>query len=99
MLERNILTTMIRAVRRLNPALLAKDDVQLLKPVTMSLFGVLNWSYLWFREDGPLSRDDYARFVTRLFVEGVGRLTAEDGRERRAKAPARSSEPEKADNR
>ncbi len=98
-LERNIVTTMIRAVRRLNPALLTKDDAQLLKPVTMSLFGVLNWSYLWFREDGPLSRDDYARFVTRLFVEGVGRLTAEDWRERREKAPARSSEPEKADNR
>jgi TetR/AcrR family transcriptional regulator len=96
-LERAIVTTMIRAVRRLNPALLAKDEAQLLKPVTMSLFGVLNWSYLWFRDGGPLDRDDYARFVTRLFVEGVGRLTAEDGRERRGRARAASREPEGAD--
>jgi len=97
-LERKVVTIMIRAVRRLNPRLLERDEVQLLKPVTMSLFGVLNWSYLWFREDGPLNRDDYARFVTRLFVEGVAKLTAEDGRARRVKARARASEPESASN-
>jgi TetR/AcrR family transcriptional regulator len=76
--ERKIVTTMARAVSRLNPALLEKDDSLLLKPVTMSLFGVLNWTYLWFRDEGPMSREDYARFVTRLFAEGVARLTAED---------------------
>lgn len=79
-LERKIVTTMARAVKRLNPALLDKDEAQLLKPVTMSLFGMLNWTYLWFRDDGPMSREDYARFATRLLVEGVARLTAEDGR-------------------
>lgn len=81
-LERKIVTTMARAVKRLNPALLDKDEAQLLKPVTMSLFGVLNWTYLWFRDDGPMSREDYARFATRLFVEGVARLTVEAGRSR-----------------
>ncbi len=73
---------MARAVKRLNPALLDKDEARLLKPVTMSLFGVLNWTYLWFRDDGPISREDYARFATRLFVEGVARLTAEAGTRR-----------------
>jgi AcrR family transcriptional regulator len=74
-LERRIVTTVADAVKRLNPRLLEKDDARLLKPVTMSLFGVLNWTYLWFRDDGPLSRDDYARLATQLFVEGVARLT------------------------
>lgn len=79
LLEREIVETVARAVKRLNPKLLDRDDTALLKPVTMSLFGVLNWTYLWFRDDGPLSREDYARVATCLFVEGVARLTTEDG--------------------
>lgn len=42
----------------------------LLKPITMSLFGMLNWHYLWFREGKGLSRADYARLATRLVVAG-----------------------------
>ncbi len=41
-----------------------------LKPLTMSLFGMLNWHYLWFREGGALSRDDYARLVSALIAAG-----------------------------
>jgi hypothetical protein len=37
----------------------------------MSLFGMLNWAYMWFRDDGVLSREDYARLATRLLVSGV----------------------------
>jgi len=42
-----------------------------LMPVTMSLFTMLNWQYLWFREDGPITRAQYADFVTQLFLAGV----------------------------
>jgi AcrR family transcriptional regulator len=83
-LERKIVATMARAVKRLNPGLLDRDEALLVKPITMSLFGVLNWTYLWFRDDGAMSREDYARFATRLFVEGVARLTAADGTQRGA---------------
>ncbi|MGH7071848.1 MAG: TetR/AcrR family transcriptional regulator [Acetobacteraceae bacterium] len=48
----------------------AKDHA-LLKPITMSLFAMLNWNYLWFREHGPLSRNDYARLAVTLLVEGA----------------------------
>ena len=98
-LERKIVAVITRAVRRLNPELLETDEAQLLKPVTMSLFGVVNWSYLWFRDDGPLSRDEYARFVTRLFLEGVARLTGADGAPRRGRTRIRKGEPEAADER
>jgi hypothetical protein len=37
----------------------------------MSLFGMLNWVYTWFRDEGPLSRDAYAGIVTTLMLEGV----------------------------
>jgi AcrR family transcriptional regulator len=42
-----------------------------LKPITMSLFGMLNWHYLWFREGRGLTRTQYARLATRLVVEGA----------------------------
>lgn len=48
----------------------------LLKPITMSLFGMLNWHYLWFREGKGLSRDDYARLVTELLAGGAARAAA-----------------------
>jgi len=77
-LEREIVEIMARAVRRLNPKLFDGGESPLLKPATMSLFGVLNWAYLWFRDDGKLSREDYARFATRLFIDGVARLKDAD---------------------
>ncbi|MDC7986950.1 TetR/AcrR family transcriptional regulator, partial [Rhodoplanes sp. TEM] len=43
----------------------------LLKPLTMSLFGMLNWHYLWFRPGKGLSREEYARLVTRLLAGGA----------------------------
>jgi len=76
-LEREIVEIMARAVRRVNPRLFGGDS-SLLKPATMSLFGVLNWAYLWFRDNGKLSREDYARFATRLFIDGVARLKDAD---------------------
>lgn len=44
----------------------------LLKALTMSLFGMLNWHYLWFREGKGLSRAQYARLVTELVTAGAG---------------------------
>lgn len=43
----------------------------LLKPVTMSAFGMLNWHYLWFREGKGLGRAEYARLVSGLIIHGA----------------------------
>jgi TetR/AcrR family transcriptional regulator len=51
-------------------------DHALLKPITMSLFGMLNWNYLWFREHGPLTRHDYAKLAATLLIEGAQAVTA-----------------------
>ncbi|TAM95885.1 MAG: TetR/AcrR family transcriptional regulator [Rhizobiaceae bacterium] len=71
-LERGLVAIFAEAIRTLNPA--AFQGAELLKPVTMSLFGMLNWAYMWFRDDGPMSRRDYAGFATRLLVNGVKTL-------------------------
>lgn len=48
----------------------------MLKPLTMSLFGMLNWHYLWFREGKGLSRTEYARLVTTLLQAGAQEAVA-----------------------
>jgi TetR/AcrR family transcriptional regulator len=71
-LERRLVTTFAEAIHALNPA--AFEGADLLKPVTMSLFGMLNWAYMWFRDGGSMSRGDYARLATRLLIGGVNGL-------------------------
>ena len=44
---------------------------QHLKPLTMSLFGMLNWHYLWFRDGKGITREKYARMVTGLILSGA----------------------------
>lgn len=50
-----------------------------LKAITMSLFGMLNWHYLWFREGKGLTRADYARLATQLVVAGAAPALASLG--------------------
>lgn len=75
-MERDLVEIFSRAIADAAPSL--AGDSPLLKPVTMSLFGMLNWHFLWFRPDGAISRDDYARLATRLVVDGVAGLKIGD---------------------
>lgn len=59
----------------------------LLKPLTMSLFGMLNWHYLWFREGKGLSRAQYAQLVTHLVTLGAAPAAAALGRSALAPEP------------
>lgn len=68
-LERSIVGRFSAVLRELNPDLDAGRP--LLKPVTMSLFGMLNWVFMWFRPEGGLTREEYADLATTLIVEGV----------------------------
>ena len=66
--ERRLVALFANAIAEAEPA---TGEGPYLKPLTMSLFGMLNWHYLWFREGKGLSRPDYARLVTRLFIAGA----------------------------
>ncbi|MFN3953649.1 MAG: TetR/AcrR family transcriptional regulator [Pararhodobacter sp.] len=68
-IERRIVRRFAAVLCQVNPAL--DGPRALLMPVTMSLFGMLNWVYLWFREGGAISRDEYAELATRLMLNGV----------------------------
>lgn len=67
-MERDLVDVFAEALAEANPDL--ATNPHLLKPVTMSLFGMLNWHYLWFRPSGPVSREDYATIAARIVVAG-----------------------------
>lgn len=66
-LERRLVDTLADAIASALPEI---GRGPLLKPLTMSMFGMLNWHYLWFREGGAVGRGDYARFVSELVLSG-----------------------------
>lgn len=67
-MERDLVRVFSSAVLGVAPQI---KDTTMLKPVTMSLFGMVNWHYLWFRNNGAFSRADYADLVTKLIVDGT----------------------------
>ncbi|WP_305988964.1 TetR/AcrR family transcriptional regulator [Roseibium sp. MMSF_3544] len=72
-IERRIVRHFSNALKDIHPQL-ANPDRPLLMPVTMSLFGMMNWVYMWFKEGGPVSREDYANVATTLILEGVKKV-------------------------
>jgi len=71
-MERDVVDVVAGILVLVNPRLDARSG--LLKPVVMSLFGILNWHYTWFRENGAISRSAFAKFATRLFLDGAKAL-------------------------
>lgn len=68
-IERQIVRRFSVVLREINPDL--DRDRPLLMPVTMSLFGMMNWVYMWFKDGGPVTREDYADLATTLILEGI----------------------------
>jgi len=58
----------IRAAHRL------PDDLPIVKPVTMMLFGMMNWTFAWLKPGKGISYAQYAELVTEVFAAGVAAL-------------------------
>ncbi len=67
-MERDLVVIFSSAVAGVAPHL---TGTKMLTPVTMSLFGMVNWHYLWFKSTGSVSRAEYADLVTRLITDGA----------------------------
>jgi AcrR family transcriptional regulator len=68
-MERRLVAIVSDAIAAAIPP--AAKKRHLLKPLTMSLFGMLNWHYLWFRDGRGITREKYARMVTGLIISGA----------------------------
>ena len=67
--ERKVVSAFSDAVAAVRPEL---AGARLQKPLTMLLFGMINWTFTWLRPDGELSYGDVAPMVADLFFGGLG---------------------------
>ncbi len=68
-IERRLIDIVSEVIAGALPAVADRRD--LLMPLTMSFFAMLNWHYLWFREGKGLTRDQYARMATQIVLSGA----------------------------
>ena len=66
--QRRLVDSFARAVAGMRPD---ADAAHLVKPLTMLLFGMVNWMFTWHRGDGPLTHESLAPLVADLFSCGV----------------------------
>ena len=65
-----------RLIQMMSDALLAASPETLknparLRPVTMTVFGMLNWFYMWHRPGKGIGREEYANLVTDMVMGGI----------------------------
>lgn len=66
--ERRVVAGFADAVVALRPELQGRA---LHKPLTMLLFGMMNWTFTWLRPDGALSYDALGDMIADLFCGGL----------------------------
>jgi len=85
--ERQVVAGFARAVSALRPGAPSDD---LAKPLTMLLFGMINWMFTWMKPGGPLDHKSIAPIVADLFLGGIGAVKAPASR---TDAPAPANQP------
>jgi TetR/AcrR family transcriptional regulator len=73
--QRRVVGAFADAVAAVRPEL-RRDD--LLKPVTMLLFGMMNWMFTWLQPDGRLTHAQMAPVVADLFFGGLQAVRTHD---------------------
>ena len=71
--EREVVAAFTRVVVALRPDL---KNASLGKPLTMLLFGMVNWMFTWMKPDGPLAYEEMAPVVADLFLGGLPAVQA-----------------------
>jgi hypothetical protein len=66
-LERQVLQVIKEIVGELRPDVTAPIQTAL----ALYLMGAINWTYTWFKPDGPLSEQHFADLATTTFLKGA----------------------------
>jgi TetR/AcrR family transcriptional regulator len=86
--ERRVVAAFAEAISVVRPELQAAG---LHKPLTMLLFGMMNWLFTWLRPDGALTHEAMSEVVADLFFGGLQAVQAKPSvprRPQRRAAPA-----------
>ncbi|WP_211452544.1 TetR/AcrR family transcriptional regulator [Collimonas antrihumi] len=65
--QRRVVAAFAQVIVALRPEL---GEAQLAKPLTMLLFGMINWMFTWLKQDGNLTHEAMAPIVADLFFGG-----------------------------
>lgn len=68
--QRDMVKQLSSIVQRIAPQALTGDKVKL-RAVTMSVFGMVNWFYMWNHGADEAERADYAKMVAKLTTDGI----------------------------
>ncbi|WP_417319407.1 TetR/AcrR family transcriptional regulator [Emcibacter sp.] len=68
-LQDEVIAIVLELICQVNPAL--SDNKKFKKPVTMALMGMINWTYTWFDEKGPINEQQFADLAVDLFLNGL----------------------------
>ncbi|WP_170762968.1 TetR/AcrR family transcriptional regulator [Ruegeria lacuscaerulensis] len=71
--QRDLVNFVSDIVREVSPKAFDGDNAKL-RATTMSVFGMLNWYYMWNTGAGSQAREDYADLVSSLTLRGVQNL-------------------------
>jgi TetR/AcrR family transcriptional regulator len=66
--ERRVVAAFAAVIRELRPEI---DVAHLATPLTMLLFGMINWMFTWLKPDGELTYEAMASIVADLFFGGI----------------------------
>ena len=72
-IQRSIVNEFSQAICAAAPEYLGQASDHL-RPLTMSLFGMVNWFYLWHQPGRGFSRESYADLATEILLGGLTRL-------------------------
>lgn len=62
-------------LREINPEFMAEERMQ--KPYALLLFGMMIWTFSWYRRTGPIAPRELAQHISTLFVHGFKALPVE----------------------
>jgi|ERR1700733_10332577 TetR/AcrR family transcriptional regulator len=75
-IERSVVKIFRDLVFKLRPDLNEKTRLGL----AMALLGSVNWTYIWFKDGGSLTPDNFADLAATLFFDGVNGISGHDSR-------------------
>jgi AcrR family transcriptional regulator len=68
LVERRLTTLVADLLTRMRPEL--RQDTRLRMPYAMMFYGMLNWTYIWYDDHGPVGPEEFARRAADLFLHG-----------------------------
>ncbi|WP_298431141.1 TetR/AcrR family transcriptional regulator [Ottowia sp.] len=71
-LEANLTELMEGLLREINPEFMAEERLQ--KPYALLLFGMMIWTFSWYRRTGSITPHELAQRISTLFVHGFKAL-------------------------